>query len=125
MKLPFSFSLKFVFRLLLPGVVLGLFLLPGLNAVLALCMVKMPPREYTLMVGSLVAGWLFVMLDMPIYMAFEGRRYWPSRLRAWGIERESKRLKKLMAAIQDQSDRNRYVEASAAIRWFPKDGNGQ
>jgi hypothetical protein len=125
MKLPFSLGLKFVFRVILPGFVLALGFFPILRTVVDL-LKGLLTVEYAFIGAVLVLGWLVVILDMPIYMAFEGRRYWPKPLRALCTVRERRRLRKLERIITEfqTTDRRKYIEASVEIRWFPLDEVG-
>lgn len=120
MKLPFTLSIKLVFRLLLPGFVLALGMMPLLQAILEELRVEVS-MELAISLATLFFGWLFVVLDMPLYMAFEGRRYWPVWLRRALVEREQQRLRRLELDVQRYKtiDRNRYVEASVELRYFP------
>ena len=122
MKLPFEFSLKLVFRIVLPGFVLSLGLYPLIAKALATLSVDASP-EIVLTLSALTLGWLFVALDMPIYMVFEGRRYWPGWL--WRLLRalEKRRLKHLerVAESAKKSDPRKYREASVELRRFPID----
>lgn len=126
MKLPFSLSLKFVFRLLLPGFLVSLALLPLLQVLLDL--LNMPfPVAWAFPLLCLLFGWLFVVLDMHIYMLFEGRRYWPPPVKRALIKREEARLRRLASIVQGskEQDRARYLEASVNLRRFPIDENGE
>lgn len=74
MKLPFDLSLKIVFRVLLPGFIVALALLPLIDPVLQA--LNIPNYNEAVFIGvALIGGWLVLMLDMPIYMAYEGRRF--------------------------------------------------
>lgn len=119
MKLPFAFSLKLVFRLLLPGFVISL----GLFPVLQVCLDAL--RVEFVAIGAfllcvVVTGWLFIVLDMPIYMLFEGRRYWPDVIRRYFLKREEKRKGRLLAAF-NSGDVRRKREISVELRSFPID----
>ena len=76
MKLPFDLGVKFIFRLVAPGFVLALGLYPLLAGLRDASGVT-APVEYIFIVSILIAGWLMILLDQPIYMLFEGRRFWP------------------------------------------------
>ena len=93
-KLPFTLSLQLVFRLLLPGLIVALALLPVLQSVMEALRVTLDV-ESALLVSVLVWGWVVILLDMPIYMAFEGRRFWPAPLWRWMQGRETRRREKL------------------------------
>jgi len=123
MKLPFTFGIKLVFRLLLPGFFLTLGFLPVLQNIFDLACWPFK-YEYVFPLSVIIMGWLAVLLDMPIYMLFEGRRYWPSYIRKKFISLEKRRLNK----IQERTGPNfkkchydKYLEASVEIRKFPID----
>lgn len=128
MKLPFSFSLKFVFRLLFPGFVVSLALYPILKTITE----SLHPglqADHILILSTILIGWLFMVLDMQIYMVLEGRRYWPEFLRKTFLKLEGKRLSRLLekyeeARSEKQKDRTRYVEFSVDLRRFPLDSDG-
>ena len=122
MKLPFSFSLKFVFRILLPGFILSLGTFPILQTILEQLNLTIT-SEFTFSISTFILGWLFVILDMPIYMAFEGRRYWPKALWNYFRNLEEKRLNKIIQNSKSLDDR-KYLEASVELRRFPIDENG-
>jgi hypothetical protein len=126
MKLPFSFSIKFLFRSVLPGFLLGLGLAPALEWTLARLAVPVPVDQAFLVV-VVVAGWLFLVADMPIYMAFEGRRYWPRF--AWRFFQglECKRLERTERDVRryQETDERRYLEASTELRRFPISEEGE
>lgn len=126
MKLPFSFSLKFVFRLLFPGFVLSLALFPATRA---LCDHLFPGIEtsYVIILSTLLLGWLFILLDMQIYMALEGRRYWPGWLRQKLLVSEIRRLGRLKELYEKVKTRDRvkYIEVSVELRRFPLDERGE
>jgi energy-converting hydrogenase Eha subunit G len=74
MKLPFSFGTRLVFRLVLPGLVATLALLP----ILRYWQLRVVPDvALTLILPFIVVflGWLINLVDMPIYQIFEGRRF--------------------------------------------------
>lgn len=135
MKLPFDLGVKLVFRLLLPGFVLMLGIRPILLSVLESSGGGKTYDDLALTVAILVLGWLITILDMPIYMAFEGRRFWPTILLEYGMRREQSRLERWVSAEQwnyDQFKRQgkiihqrRYQEASVELRRFPLDENGR
>ena len=122
MKLPFSFSLKFAFRLLLPGFIISLGFFPLLQTILN--QIKLTTtHEVAFFLSVVIFGWMFVIFDMPIYMAFEGRRYWPKPLWNYFKHLEEIRLRKV---IQDTRslDVTKYLESSVEIRRFPMDEDG-
>jgi len=135
MKLPFDLGVKLVFRLLLPGFFLMLGIRPILLSLLESSSGGKTYNDLALTVAILVLGWLITILDMPIYMAFEGRRFWPSVLLEHGIRREEARLRRWVDAERWNYDRfkaggkaihqRRYQEASVELRRFPVDENGR
>lgn len=99
MKLPFDLGVKLLFRLTLPGFVFALGLAPLLF--FGLDWVKWEESHvYMLVIVIIVSGWLLLVLDMPIYMAFEGRRYWPNGLLEYLVKLEKKRLEGLRRRTQ-------------------------
>ena len=125
MKLPFSFSLKFVFRILLPGFVLSLGLFPITQTILKHFKLSIA-IESSFFLSVIITGWVFIISDMPIYMIFEGRRYWPELIRNCLIKSENKRLKRLQKQITQFKNKNRrkYLEASVELRRFPMGEDG-
>jgi hypothetical protein len=96
MKLPFEFGAKLLFRLLLPGFVFSL----GLSPLLFFGLDWVSWKEshvYLLIIMIVFSGWALLVLDMPIYMLFEGRRFWLPSLRKWMVKSEKERLEKLLA----------------------------
>lgn len=127
MKLPFSFSLKFVFRLLLPGLIVSISLLPLIRTLLDRLQFSYS-LEYVYTISIIFFGWLFVVLDMPIYMAFEGRRYWPKWLRNFFNRREEKRLQRIRQKYERsiRTDNHwTYIEMSVEMRYFPMNKHGE
>lgn len=126
MKLPFEASLKSVFRLVLPGFVLSLGLYPLLHELTQLFHVEASP-EVLVTVSTVTLGWLFVTLDMHIYMVIEGRRYWPDWLRVPLQTREAKRLEHLERMVDrtEHSNPSEYREASVELRRFPIDPDNE
>lgn len=125
MKLPFSFSLKFVFRLLLPGFILALGLIPLMQTTLDIFDVDFSV-QYAFLLLVIICGWAACILDMPIYMFFEGRRYWPTSLRNLFLRREQVRLERLSRKKEKYKINKRasYLEVSVEIRKFPMDSDG-
>ena len=75
--------------------VIASFLMPMLDLALA--------PEHLLrgfVAASFLSGWIITVLDMPIYMAWEGRRFWPRRLWNRGVRREEGRLDRVYAVIE-------------------------
>jgi hypothetical protein len=119
-KLPFDFGLRLVLRLLLPGAILALALLPIVQLLPPLFGFHRLPSDVLLVSMGLVAGLLFLLLDLPIYMLLEGRRFWPRPIRDAGVARETKRLKSLQERRKSASGSAR-TEIDAQIAEFPLD----
>src|SRR6185295_4167103 len=133
MKLPFDLGVKFIFRLVAPGFVLALGLYPLLAGLRDASGVT-APVEYIFIVSILIAGWLMILLDQPIYMLFEGRRFWPNwiwRFFHW-IEQQrlaelilsEDKLYRLAESTEGPKKRlftKRRLEAWVQIRAFPLD----
>jgi hypothetical protein len=153
MKLPFDFGIKLLFRLLLPGLVLTLGLAPFIFFILD--WVNWPESHlYVLVITVIVAGWLVLVLDMQIYMFFEGRRFWRPWMKKYFLSCETRRLEKLqksaalsvlenierreeelkaetdlvkLSELQQkiQVDRGTYLEALFDIKNFAMDDHGE
>lgn len=136
MKLPFDLGVKLFFRLVLPGFLLTLGLLPTLFELLdAVGLVSQ--KEVAFVLTTIVAGWLLLAADLPIYMLLEGRRYWPRFLWRWLLRCEEKRLGTLNywideyyrrsspndKAIKQRYLKQNYLEASVGKRYFPLNKN--
>src|ERR1043165_9093738 len=98
MKLPFEFGVKLIFRLIIPGFFLTLGLLPIVNLILAWNEWS-EQKEYVFGMMIVLMGWLVVISDMPIYIAMEGRRFWPTPVRDYFMRREERRLKRILEKI--------------------------
>jgi hypothetical protein len=126
-KLPFTFGIRLIFRLILPGLILAAAFYPLCHVVFfwlgaKLGFLTIYPFE------TVFWGWLIVLLDMPIYMLFEGRRYWPETLISFGKSCELKRLRKLTRkAGRDmrRSNHRVYLEANISLLDFPIGVDGQ
>ena len=106
MKLPFDLGVKLVFRLLLPGFFLMLGVRPLLLSALESSGAGTAYHDLALTVATLILGWLLTILDMPIYMLFEGRRFWPARLLLYGLRREEFRLERWIRTERWNYDRS-------------------
>jgi hypothetical protein len=118
MKLPFDLNLKLVFRLLLPGFILASAFYPILAAVLASLKVS-SQLLIAYIVSALLFGWLVVVMDMHIYMLYEGRRYWPAFLWNGLLGMEKARLERTWKAATEGATDRIQAEASVELRWFP------
>ena len=130
MKLPFDLGVKLVFRILVPG----FFLMLAVRPILLSLLERSGGSSYNdlaLTVAILILGWFITILDMPVYMLFEGRRFWPEWLLAYGVRREEARLRRWLGAErwnydqfkehQNVRHQRRYQEASVEVRRFPLD----
>lgn len=95
MKLPFTFGLRLVYRLFLPGLILALGFSPSFFLFFR-DISEFARFEWVIVTAVLMLGWLISISDMHIYMIFEGRRYWPNSIKSWFISREERRLQKLL-----------------------------
>jgi hypothetical protein len=95
MKFPFDFSIAFIFRLAVPGSILAIATMP-LIVGLARSFGTEPAFAATFSVAAIGLGWLVVLLDQPIYMLLEGRRWWPQPLRDFGMRQQQRRLDKIV-----------------------------
>lgn len=128
MKLPFDLGYKLFFRLIIPGLILTSGFIPLINYYIN----RLPfdiSIEFLTIVTIVLFGWLIIILDMPIYMLFEGRRYWPKKIFKYFLEREKLRLHFINKAIDEYYENddpsalviNKYLEASVELRNFPID----
>lgn len=125
MKLPFEFNTRLIFRLVLPGAILAAAALPFIQAVLRGAGIWIK-AEFVYPAAIVLCGWLIVACDMRIYMAFEGRRYWPRRLRTWAVDRERQRLQRLAGILDAPNvDRRRFLEAGVEYSHYPLDEKGE
>ena len=114
---------------MLPGLIVALALLPLTEATLYVLNVD-NYKEAVFVALALISGWIVLLLDMPIYMLFEGRRFWPSKLRSAFIQNENKRLSHLLEIDQRYRKKESNVsiddlkEAWFDIRRFPLDEKG-
>jgi hypothetical protein len=93
-KLPFDFGIRFLLRLVAPGALLAAICLP-LTRVLADLAYPALDDDVLFITSGLIFGFSLLLLDMPIYMVFEGRRFWPDWLRSIGVARQSRRVDQL------------------------------
>ena len=106
MKLPLDFTLTSAFRFLLPGLLLVVFLSPLLLP--AFDVLGLTAHSVSaLVVLSIVLGWAVNVLDMTIYMIWEGRRFWPGPAWKFSARLEKRRLKrytKVIVAYRGKTD---------------------
>lgn len=91
MKLPFDFGVRFILRLVAPGALLAGVSLPAARVLTGVIHPGLSDPILYVAVG-LLFGFALLLLDMPIYMLLEGRRFWPAWLVRWGVRRQSARL---------------------------------
>lgn len=134
MKLPIGFGNKFFFRVIFPGAILCMGLLKP-TYILVAHAEAIDHLQIILVAEIFILGWCFVVLDMPIYMLFEGRRYWPVWLLSAFQRIERHRLASLYRTMRvcearEASGRTRfermtankhYLEAAVEISNFPLD----
>jgi hypothetical protein len=105
--------------MLLPGFILALGFFP-LTLMLLDAVGWSKRAEVSLVISAGVLGWLMSILDLQIYMLFEGRRYWPKRIRSFFVRSEWKRLAGIIDVIENNSPTSREArEASVEVRKFP------
>lgn len=130
MKMPIGFGNRFFFRVVFPGSVLsGSLLLLTYSILFTYNLSAYVSHIFILQIFAF--GWIFVVLDMPIYMLFEGRRYWPRCLADLFRRRQRGRLALLHRKMRaknsallkrDKVDfRRAYLEAAAELGNFPID----
>jgi hypothetical protein len=117
MKFPFDFSIKLIFRLVLPGFLLSLGFFPLLNIVLRMNGWA-DKGEYAFITLIILLGWAITISDMRIYMLFEGRRYWPLPIRRLSQRLEEWRLERAERDAEDDDDRIS-TEAYVDLQNFP------
>lgn len=91
MKLPFTFGTRLIFRIVLPGMVLAAFFYPAVNKALLWAGLTASAQVMFPLLAVLL-GWVVSLLDIPIYMLLEGRRFWPRGLAYVGLRQQASRL---------------------------------
>ena len=125
MGLPFTFNLSLFFRLLLPGIVVTGALFPAIHLLCSSLAIHIQ-NEYIVGICTVIIGWLFIVCNMHIYMALEGRRYWPSLVSNYFMNKENKRLLKVIENFKkakDCGDSKGMKEIGMQLRQFPIDTN--
>ncbi len=124
MKFPFDFGIKLIFRLILPGAILAAAMAPAVHAAMHALGILIR-IEFALPFEVVAWGWAIVVCDMRIYMLFEGRRYWPEKLRTWMVNRQIKRLNALVQIVEgDHPEDNEYLEAAVEYGFYPVTDGG-
>jgi hypothetical protein len=127
MKLPFEFGPKLIFRLGLPGLVVGIATGP-LAFAFAHAVKAEVDRLEVIALSTVFWGWIICLSDMPIYMLYEGRRFWPKLIFRWCINRETLRLASLQKQVtEDISVQNRvlFMESAIDLLNFPINSSGE
>jgi hypothetical protein len=119
-KLPFDIGLRLLLRLLLPGGVLALGFLPLSRSIQNIANVKISD-EVVIAASGILFGILIMLLDMPIYLLLEGRRYWPRWVRQIGIERQRKRLERILRLAECELNPTVQVEYDLIAAQYPLD----
>jgi hypothetical protein len=127
MKFPFTFSTKLILRLILPGLIISAAFAPTVHSLLhwggfKIGLLELLPLEVVFW------GWLVVLSDMPIYMLYEGRRFWPEPLWRFCLTLETARLQTLTAnAAPQMRERNYrlYQESGIELLNFPIGKSGE
>lgn len=99
MKLPFDFGIRFVLRLAAPGALLSATCLPIVRKFASIIYPGLGDTALFITFG-LIFGLALLLLDMPIYMLLEGRRFWPDWLRKWAVRRQQRRVERLMSEAE-------------------------
>lgn len=103
----------------MPGVILALGCFP-LTLVLVDAVGWSSRHELAFIVSAGLLGWTMSILDLQVYMLFEGRRYWPGWLRRYFVNSEYKRLGRILNTIESNPSSSRPArEASVELRKFP------
>ncbi len=77
-----------------------------------------------------VCGALIATLNGEIYKIYEGRTFWPGRLRLWGVRRQQRRVARLRSyaryeSFSDPRLENRRLESWNQLVIYPKDASGE
>jgi len=124
MKLPLSFGNRLFLRLLIPGTVAALGLLPVLLWLDQYLGTNIG-AFVVFGVSTLAMGWLFSLFDMSIYMLFEGRRFWPSWLRKRRTRRQQARVDDWLrraTELDELGDRTGAIEYRVRAYRYPIGG---
>lgn len=91
MKLPFSFGSRPFNRIVLPGTLAAMGLLPLVVTCLKAIGIDLSLATVFPAV-ALASGWMLSLAEMPIYMLYEGRRWWPRRIHAWKVLHQQRKV---------------------------------
>ncbi len=118
MKLPISFGSRLFLRLLIPGAIAAFGLVPGLMSILLHFKINIGAAT-VFAVTTLLVGWFINLIDMPIYMLFEGRRFWPEWIRKARVGAQQKKLDCwLRKAENHRTSNNAYAAIEYDIRAY-------
>jgi hypothetical protein len=125
MKFPFTFDIKLVFRLVLPGLLLAAVMAPWVHGAMHALGISIK-LQYALPFEAIIWGFAIVMSDMPIYMLLEGRRYWPGPLYNFMRAREDKRRLAFAGIMEKEGPGTRRgLEAGVEHSKFPFNKDGE
>jgi hypothetical protein len=116
--LPYDFGTRFILRLLVPAAILAAALYP-VGRRLQITGLPVLSDSLLFVALCLAASFFLLLLDMPVYMVFQGRRFWPTTLRRVGVAREARRLERLRALADSASDAKVKLEFDLQIAEFP------
>jgi hypothetical protein len=119
LKLPFDFGIRFILRLVAPGALLAGICLPAVRALGGVIYPGVSDAVLYIAAG-LVFGFGLLLLDMPIYMLLEGRRFWPGTIRNRGTAWQGARLASLRRKSSSQAGSMR-IEYDILIAQYPVD----
>lgn len=124
-----SFGLPFFYRVVLPGFVFVVVLLPVLVRILTTLGVRNESAAAALAFIGLAAGLAVAAMDDPIYQFFEGRALWPSWLYALRVGRWRGYVSQLFKKYCEMEDKKqtsdwRYLELANKLRRFPATAAG-
>jgi hypothetical protein len=126
-KVPLDLGPKLIFRLGVPGFIIGIATTPLVIAFAHSVKVE-PDKLGVIAISTVLWGWIICLSDRPIYMLYEGRCFWPTALREWGINHENRRLRLLKANATDeifQQNRVLFMESAIGLLNFPLNKEGE
>lgn len=125
-----GFGLPFFYRVVLPGFVFVIALLPVLVRILVTFNVRNESAAAALAFIGLAAGLAVAAIDEPIYQFFEGRALWPNWLYKRRVARWSGFVSRLARKQTDMANAKqttdwRYLELANKLRRFPATTTGE
>jgi hypothetical protein len=117
-------------RVALPGLLAACFIYPLIYPISSLIEGNFGYNWSRLLLFAgiiLVVGVLVSVLSDQIYEAYEGRAYWPNRLREWGVRKQLTHARKLYReqAELKGTDSRRYDEIWTKLLDYPRDENDE